>query len=175
MKTIKDLKVGDICYLLDEDIVVNVKVADIKISMQTGVYVVKFILDNVECKPEIRAGYPNESLFYSVNRHIYLELEPIIKRLTIKAKSIQKEIERLKLKVGKEMKHRIFENYLEEDLIKVAEPGDYETAYDDYREEGCGDHEGELLLSEFIEQMKAGMIRYCERNDGIYYINDWAG
>ena len=63
MKTIKDLKVGDICYLLDEDIVVNVKVADIKISMQTGVYVVKLILDNVECEPEIRAGRPNESLF----------------------------------------------------------------------------------------------------------------
>lgn len=73
------------------------------------------------------------------------------------------------------MKHRIFENYLEEDLVKVAETGDYKTAYDDYREESCGDHEGELLLSEFIEQMKAGMIRYCERNDGIYYINDWAG
>ena len=62
--------------------------------MQTGLYVVKFILDNVECEPEIRAGRPNESLFYSVNRHIYLELEPIIKLLTIKAK----EIERLKLK-----------------------------------------------------------------------------
>lgn len=101
MKTIKDLKVGDICYLLDEDIVVDVKVADIKISMQTGVYVVKFILDNVECEPEIRAGYPNESLFYTVNRHIYLELEPVIKLLTVKVKSIQEEIERLKLKEEK--------------------------------------------------------------------------
>ena len=98
MKTIKDLKVGDICYLLDEDIVVDVKVADIKISMQKGAYVVKFILDNVECEPEIRAGHPNESIFYSVYGNIYLELEPIIELLTIKVKSIQKEIERLKLK-----------------------------------------------------------------------------
>ena len=98
MKTIKDLKVGDICYLLDEDIVVDVKVADIKISMQTGVYVVRFILDNVECEPETRAGHPNESIFYSVNGNIHLELETIIELLTIKAKSIQKEIERLKLK-----------------------------------------------------------------------------
>lgn len=99
MKTIKDLKVGDICYLLDENTVVDVKVADIKISMKTGVYVVKFILDNVECESEMRVGYPDESVFYSVSEDIYLELEPIIKLLTIKAKSIQKEIERLKLKV----------------------------------------------------------------------------
>lgn len=98
MKTIKDLKVGDICYLLDENTVVDVKVADIKISMQTGMYVVKFILDNVECEPEKRVGHPDESIFYSVNGNIHLELEPIIELLTIKAKIIQKEIERLKLK-----------------------------------------------------------------------------
>lgn len=97
MKIIKDLKVGDICYLLDENIVVDVKVADIKISI-TGVYVATFILDNVECEPEIRAGHPNESIFYSANGNIHLELEPIIELLTIKAKIIQKEIERLKLK-----------------------------------------------------------------------------
>lgn len=101
MKTIKDLKIGEICYLLDENTVVDVKVADIKISMKTGVYVVKFILDNVECEPEIRAGHPNESVFHSVSGNIYLELEPIIKLLTIKAKSIQKEIERLKQKKEK--------------------------------------------------------------------------
>lgn len=98
MKTIKDLKVGDICYLLNENIVVDVKVADIKMSMRTGVYFVKFILDNVECESEIRAGHPNESIFYSINGNIHLELEPIIELLTIKAKSIQKEIDRLKLK-----------------------------------------------------------------------------
>jgi len=98
MKTIKDLKVGEICYLLDENIVVDVKVVDIKISMRTGVYVVKFILDNVECEPEIRVGHPNESIFYTANGNIYLELEPIINLLTVKAKSIQKEIERLKRK-----------------------------------------------------------------------------
>ena len=100
MKTIKELKVGDICYLLDEDIVVDVKVADIKISMQTGVYVVKFILDNVECEPEIRAGHPNESIFHSVHGNIHLELEPIMELLTIKAKIIQEEIERIKVKAG---------------------------------------------------------------------------
>ena len=98
MKTIKDLKIGEICYLLNENTVVDVKVADIKISMETGVYVVKFILDNVECEPEIRAGHPNESVFHSVSGVIYLELKQIINILTIKAKSIQKEIERLKLK-----------------------------------------------------------------------------
>lgn len=98
MKTIKDLKVGDICYLLDEDIVVDVKVADIVVSMQTGRYKVKFTLDNVECEPEIRIGRPDESVFYSASGDIYLELEPIIELLIIKAKIIQKEIERLKLK-----------------------------------------------------------------------------
>ena len=101
MKTIKDLKVGDICYFIDENCVVDVKVSDIKISVQTGRYVVKFILDNVECEPEIRVGHPDESIFYSVIGNIHLELEPIIELLTIKAKIIQKEIERLKRKEEK--------------------------------------------------------------------------
>ena len=95
MKTIKDLKVGDICYLIDENTVADVKVVDIK---QTGRYVVEFTLTNSGCETEKRVGHPDESIFYSVSGDIYLELEPIIKLLTIKAKSIQKEIERLKLK-----------------------------------------------------------------------------
>lgn len=98
MKIIKDLKVGDICYFIDENCVVDVKVVDVVVSMQTGRYKVKFTLDNVECEPEIRIGRPDESVFYSASGDIYLELEPTIKLLTIKAKSIQKEIERLKLK-----------------------------------------------------------------------------
>lgn len=100
MKTIKDLKVGDICYLIDENCVVDVKVVNIKMAMQ-GRYVVEFTLTDCGCEPEIRVGHPNESIFYSVSGDIYLELEPIIKLLTIKAKSIQKEIERLKLKEEK--------------------------------------------------------------------------
>lgn len=99
MKTIKDLKVGDICYLLDENIVVDVKVANIKVAMQTGRYAVEFALTDCGCETEKRPGHPDESVFYSVSGDIYLELEPIIHLLTIKAKSIQREIERLKLKV----------------------------------------------------------------------------
>lgn len=98
MKTIKDLKVGDICYLIDENTVADVTVVNIKVAMQTGRYVVEFALTERGCEPEKRPGHPDESVFYSVSGDIYLELEPIIKLLTIKAKSIQKEIERLKLK-----------------------------------------------------------------------------
>lgn len=101
MKTIKDLKVGDICYLIDENTVADVKVADIKISMQTGRYAVEFALADCGCEAEKRSGLPDESVFHSVSGDIYLELEPTIKLLTIKAKSIQKEIERLKLKEEK--------------------------------------------------------------------------
>lgn len=96
MKTIKDLKVGDICYLLDENTVVDAKVVNVKVSL-TGRYHVEFTLTGC-CKHRIEIGHPDESVFYSVSGDIYLELEPIIKLLTIKAKSIQKEIERLKLK-----------------------------------------------------------------------------
>ena len=101
MKTIKDLKVGDTCYLLDKDIAIDVKVADIKIAMKTGAYVVNFRFDNVEGKSVIRAGRPNESVFYSVNGDVCLELESIIELLTIKVEGIQKEVERLKLKKEK--------------------------------------------------------------------------
>ena len=99
MKTIKDLKVGDVCYLIDENTVVDVKVVNIKVAMQTGRYVVDFALTDCGCETEKRPGHPDESVFYSVSGDIYLELEPIINLLTVKAKSIQKEIERLKLKV----------------------------------------------------------------------------
>lgn len=98
MKTIKDLKVGDICYLIDENTVADVKVVNIKVAMQTGRYAVEFVLTDCGCEPEKRHGHPDDSVFYSVSGDIYLELEPIIKLLTIKAKSIQNEIERLKLK-----------------------------------------------------------------------------
>ena len=101
MKTIKDLKVGDICYLVDENSVVDVTVVNIKVAMQTGRYAVEFSLTDCGCETEKRPGHPDESVFYSVSGDIYLELEPIIKLLTIKAKSIQKEIERLKLKEKK--------------------------------------------------------------------------
>lgn len=98
MKTIKELKVGDICYLIDENTVADVKVVNISVSMQTGRYAVEFALTDCGCETEKRHGHPDESVFYSVSGDIYLELEPIIKLLTIKAKSIQKEIDRLKLK-----------------------------------------------------------------------------
>lgn len=98
MKTIKDLKVGDICYLIDENTVADVKVVNIEVAMRTGRYVVEFALTDCDCETEKRPGHPDESIFYSVSGDIYLELEPIIKLLTIKTKSIQKEIERLKLK-----------------------------------------------------------------------------
>ena len=99
MKTIKDLKVGDICYLLDENTVVDATVVNVNVSL-TGKYHVEFTLTGC-CRHRIEIGHPDESVFYSVSRDIYLELEPIIELLTIKAKSIQKEIERLKLKVGR--------------------------------------------------------------------------
>ena len=101
MKTIKDLKVGDICYLIDENTVADVKVVNVKVAMQTGMYAVEFTLTDCGCETEKRPGHPDESVFHSVSGDIYLELEPIIKLLTIKAKSIQKEIERLKLKEEK--------------------------------------------------------------------------
>lgn len=101
MKTIKELKVGDICYLIDENTVADVKVVNIKVAMQTGRYAVEFALTNCGCETEKRPGHPDESVFRSVSGDIYLELEPIIKLLTIKAKSIQREIERLKLKKEK--------------------------------------------------------------------------
>lgn len=69
------------------------------------------------------------------------------------------------------MKNRIFENYLEEDLVKVAETGDYETALEDYRKE-CEDDS--VTMEEFLGGMKTASVSYCERNDGIYYINDWS-
>ena len=72
-----------------------------KKPMQTGRYAVEFALTDCGCETEKRSGHPDESVFHSVSGDIYLELEPIIKLLTIKAKSIQKEIERLKLKEEK--------------------------------------------------------------------------
>ena len=99
MKTIKDLKVGDTCYLLDENTVADVSVVNIKVAMQSGRYSVEFSLTDCSgCETEKRLGYPDENVFHSVSGDIYLELEPIIKLLTIKVKSIQKEIERLKIK-----------------------------------------------------------------------------
>ena len=62
---------------------------------------------------------------------------------------------------------------IEEDLVKVAAAGDYETAYADYLKE-CAADGTELTLGEFLHALDRGLIRYCERADGIYYINDWS-
>lgn len=61
----------------------------------------------------------------------------------------------------------------EEDLVKVAEVGDYESAYADYLNESDSDG-SELTFEEFLYDMQSGQVRYCERGDGIYYINDFS-
>ena len=68
--------------------------------------------------------------------------------------------------------NEVYEAYADEDLVKVAEMGDYETALEDYKKE-CEDDS--VTMEEFLERMQNASIRYCERADGIYYINDWAG
>ena len=67
------------------------------------------------------------------------------------------------------------EDYSDEDLVKVAEPGDYTSAFIDYLKELIGADAENLTLNSFIKDMRSGKIRYCEKNDGIYYVNDWAG
>jgi hypothetical protein len=67
------------------------------------------------------------------------------------------------------------EDYSEEELVKVAKSGDYTTAFIDYLKELIGPSAENLTLNSFIKDMRSGKIRYCEKNDGIYYINDWSG
>ena len=67
------------------------------------------------------------------------------------------------------------EDYSDEELVKVAEPGDYTAAFIDYLKELIGSDADKLTLNSFIQDMRSGKIRYCEKNDGIYYVNDWAG
>jgi hypothetical protein len=67
------------------------------------------------------------------------------------------------------------EDYSDEELVKVAKSGDYTTAFIDYLKELIGPSAENLTLNSFIKDMRSGKIRYCEKNDGIYYINDWSG
>ena len=67
------------------------------------------------------------------------------------------------------------EDYADEELVKVANPGDYTSAFIDYLKELIGSQADGLSLNSFIQDMRNGKIRYCEKNDGIYYINDWPG
>lgn len=67
------------------------------------------------------------------------------------------------------------EDYSDKELVKVAEPGDYTAAFIDYLKELIGADSENLTLNSFIKDMRSGKIRYCEKNDGIYYVNDWAG
>ena len=67
------------------------------------------------------------------------------------------------------------EDYSDEELVKVANPGDYTSAFIDYLKELIGSQADGLSLNSFIRDMRNGKIRYCEKNDGIYYINDWPG
>lgn len=67
------------------------------------------------------------------------------------------------------------EDYSDEELVKVAESGDYITAFIDYLKELIGPGAEKLTLNSFVKDMRSGKIRYCEKNDGIYYVNDWPG
>lgn len=73
--------------------------------------------------------------------------------------------------------NEVYDSYPEEDLVKIAENGDYGTLLKDY----LGYHgddlkEGETVkVEDLIDAMMKGEIRWCEKDSGIYYINDWAG
>ena len=93
MKTIKDLKIGDICYLLDaENEVSEVKVVSITESELTGRHSVTFDFET----PFRVVGTPTEEAFYSVSGNIFLEVAPVIQLLSSEVRSIQKTIKRLK-------------------------------------------------------------------------------
>ena len=60
-----------------------------------------------------------------------------------------------------------------EDLVKVAESGDYETALADWVSDYDPDDEFPPTMDELLTRMREGDIRYCENEDGIFYINEW--
>ena len=62
-----------------------------------------------------------------------------------------------------------------EDLVKVAESGDYETAFLDWIADYEPDEQDKPTIEEMMERMRNGDIRYCENADGIFYINEWYG
>ena len=72
-----------------------------------------------------------------------------------------------------------WESYAEDndnynDLVRIADAGDYETAFNDYLLEGDEDMNEGITLEDFVRMLNEGSIRYCEKADGIYYINDWS-
>lgn len=64
------------------------------------------------------------------------------------------------------------DNLNEEDLVKVADKGDYQAAFIDYLKEKCGLGD-DITLNWFIKHLRNGDFRYRELSDGIYYINDY--
>ena len=62
----------------------------------------------------------------------------------------------------------VYSTYPVEDLVKVAESGDYETAFSDYKNE-LGYCDDNITIEDFISGMKNATIRYCENEDGIFF------
>ena len=62
--------------------------------------------------------------------------------------------------------------YCVDDLVKVADPGDWFTAFIDYCNETEQDKKTASFI-DFVEAAKNELIRYLETENGIYYINDW--
>lgn len=63
----------------------------------------------------------------------------------------------------------------DDELVKIAEKGDYVTACIEYLKEGWDDPSSAPSLKQFIQYVRNQEIRYLEDENGIYYINDWNG
>lgn len=73
--------------------------------------------------------------------------------------------------------NKMYDMYTDEDLVKIAENGDYDALLKDYIDyQGDDLEEGEVVkVEDLIDAMMKGEIRWCEKDSGIYYINDWVG
>lgn len=92
MKKVKDLKIGDICYLVsDEGRTENVKVTDIK-EITYGRIEIEY--DN--CVKSFAYGFSYYTQFGLYNKVVFLTKEDAIQYLEDKIKDIDREIEKLK-------------------------------------------------------------------------------